>query len=165
VQERRREVNRVQGVLERAKITLAAVATGIMGVSERAILPALVQGRAYPVTMAELATGQMRRKIPALEQALTGLVRAPHRRRLAMPLAHLDCLAAQSESLSAESTRCLTDLSASEPPEAPAGSVGEGERGAAPSPPGPPISFSQAVTMLETMPGVDRRGAAVRVAA
>src|SRR6266511_3993679 len=41
VQERSREVNRVQGVLERANITPAAVATDIMGVSARAILAAL----------------------------------------------------------------------------------------------------------------------------
>ena len=44
VQERSREVNRVQGVLERANIKLAAVATDVMGVSGRAILAALIQG-------------------------------------------------------------------------------------------------------------------------
>jgi transposase len=164
VQERSREVNRVQGVLERAHIKLAAVATDIMGVSGRTILAALVQGRADPVTMAELAKGRMRSKIPALEQALTGLVRAHHRRLLAMQLAHIDFLDEQIASLSAEITRCLTDLSASEPLEASAGSVGEVERGAEPSPPGTPISFSQAVTILDTMPGVDRRGAEVLVA-
>jgi transposase len=161
VQERSREVNRVQGVLERANIKLAAVATDIMGVSGRMILSALVQGRADPVTMAELAKGRLRGKIPALEQALTGLVRAHHRRLLAMQLAHIDFLDEQIESLSAEITRCLTDLSASETPEAPAGSVGEVERGAEPS---PPISFSQAVIILDSMPGVDRRGAEVLVA-
>jgi transposase len=161
VQERSREVNRVQGVLARANIKLAAVATDIMGVSGRTSLSALVQGRADPVTMAELAKGRMRSKIPALEQALTGLARAHHRRLLAMQLAHLDFLDEQIESLSAEITRCLTDLSASEPPEAPVGSIGEVERGAEPS---PPISFSQAVTLLDTIPGVDRRGAEVLVA-
>jgi transposase len=161
VQERSREVNRVQGVLERANIKLAAVATDIMGVSGRMILSALVQGRADPVTMAELAKGRLRGKIPALEQALTGLVRAHHRRLLAMQLAHIDFLDEQIESLSAEITRGLTDLSASETPEAPAGSVGEVERGAEPS---PPISFSQAVIILDSMPGVDRRGAEVLVA-
>jgi transposase len=67
VQERRREVYRVQGVLERANIKLAAVATDIMGVSARAILAALVEGRADPATMAELAKRRMRRKMPLLE--------------------------------------------------------------------------------------------------
>ena len=52
VQERVREVNRVQEVLERANIKLASVISDIMGVSGRAMLAAhqwpaghLVQGR------------------------------------------------------------------------------------------------------------------------
>jgi transposase len=64
VQEPSREVNRVQGVLERANIKLAAVATAIMGVSARAILAALVEGRADPATMAELAKRRMRSQMP-----------------------------------------------------------------------------------------------------
>jgi transposase len=163
VQERSREVNRVQGVLERANIKLAAVATDIMGVSGRAILAAVVEGRADPSTMAALAKGRLRNKLPVLEQALTGLVDAHHRRLLAMQLAHIDFLEEQIEALSAEITRCLTDLSTTEPPEAPDGSVGA-VVGGAERPPGTPISFSQAVAILDTMPGVDRRGAEVLVA-
>src|SRR5262245_44847874 len=90
VQERSREVNRVQGVLERANTKLASVATGIMGVSGRAILAALVEGRVDPATMAELVKRRRRGKIPLLEQALTGLVREHHRRLLAIHLAHSD---------------------------------------------------------------------------
>jgi transposase len=59
VQEHRREVNQVQGVLEQANIKLAPVATDIMGVSARAILAALVEGRADPAAMAELAKRRM----------------------------------------------------------------------------------------------------------
>jgi transposase len=162
VQERRREVNRGPGVRERANIKLAAVATDIMGVSGRALVAALIQGRADPATMAELATGRMRTKLPRLEQALTGVVREDHRPLLARPLAHLDFLEDQMESLSAEMTRGLTDLSPADSPEAPAESVGDVERGAEPS---PPMRFSRAVTMLDTRPGVDRRGAKILVAA
>jgi hypothetical protein len=126
----------VQGVLERANIKLAAVATDVMGVSGRAILAALIQGRADPATMAELAKGRMRTKLPLLEQALTGVVRDYHRQLLAMQLAHIDFLDEQIASLSAEITRCLTDLSPVEPPEAPAeragGGVGETPVGCAP---------------------------------
>ena len=64
VQERAREVNRVQGVLERANIKLASVVSDVMGVSSRAILAALVDGRADPATMAELARGRLRSKMP-----------------------------------------------------------------------------------------------------
>src|SRR5438132_3013253 len=90
VQERTREINRVQGVLERANIKLASVATDIMGVSGRAILAALIDGRADPATMAELAKGRLRSKIPLLEQALSGLLRDHHQQLLAMQLAHID---------------------------------------------------------------------------
>jgi transposase len=107
VQERSREVNRVQGVLERANIKLAAVATDIMGVSGRAILAALISGRAEPGTMAELAKGRMRAKIPLLEQALSGLMRDHHRRLLALQLAHIDFLDEQIDVLSAEIVRAL----------------------------------------------------------
>jgi hypothetical protein len=92
VQERTRETSRVQGVLDRANIKLASVATDIMGVSGRAILAALIEGRANPGTMAELAIGHLRAKIPVLEQALAGLVRDHHRRLLAMQVAHIDFL-------------------------------------------------------------------------
>ena len=99
VQERVREVNRVQGVLERANIKLASVIADIMGVSGRAMLEALIAGRADPATMAELAKRRMRAKIPLLEQALTGFVRDHHRQLLAMQLAHIDFLDEQIEAL------------------------------------------------------------------
>ena len=57
VQERAREVNRLQGVLERANIKLASVVSDVIGVSSRAILAALVDGRTDPAAMAELARG------------------------------------------------------------------------------------------------------------
>ena len=75
VPERSREVNRVHGVLERAKIKLASVATDILGVSGRAIVAAVVEGRADPATMAARAQRRRRSQMPLLEQALTGLVR------------------------------------------------------------------------------------------
>jgi transposase len=102
VQERSREVNRGQGVLERANTKLASVAADIMGLSGRAIRAALIEGRADPAAMAALARGRMRRKIPLLEQALTGLVRGHHRRVLVLQLAHIDSLDEQIDTLNAE---------------------------------------------------------------
>jgi hypothetical protein len=69
VQERGREVHRVQGVLERANIQLASVIADIMGVSGRARLEALSAGRAAPAAMAELAQRRMRSKMPLIEPA------------------------------------------------------------------------------------------------
>ena len=90
VQERAREVNRIQGVLERANIKLASVVSDILGVSGRAMLEALITGQAAPAAMAALAKGRMRSKLPLLEQALTGRVRDHHRCLLTMQLAHID---------------------------------------------------------------------------
>jgi transposase len=61
-----------------------------MGVSGRAMLAALIDGRADPATMSALAKGRWRSTIPVLEQALTGLVRDHHRWLLALQLAHID---------------------------------------------------------------------------
>jgi transposase len=167
VQERSREVNRVQGVLERATIKLAAVATDIMGVPGRAILAALIAGRAAPETMAELAKGRMRTKRPLLEQALTGLMRDHHRRLLALQLAHIDFLDEQIDALSAEIMRDLSELAADTLPPPPAhlaratGEVGSEASQEAPS---SPLAFAQAIAVLDTIPGVDQRSAELLVA-
>src|SRR5205823_9849792 len=155
VQERAREVNRVQGVLERANIKLASVASDIMGVSGRAMLDALIAGRADPQTMAALAKRRMRRKIPLLEQALTGLVRDHHRRLLAIQLAHIDFLDEQIEALSTAIAASLAALSATETAPSSAGATEGGSLPTAPEAP-PVLMFTRAVELLDTIPGVDR---------
>jgi transposase len=165
VQEHSREVNRVQGVLERANIKLASVATDIMGVSARAILAALVEGRADPATMAELAKRRMWSKIPLLEQALTGLVRDHHRQLLAMQLAHIDFLDEQIEALSAEMTRRLAALSSEVSSVESPGPRGEASRAATPDAGDTAMTFARAVTLLDTIPGVNQRGGELLVAA
>jgi transposase len=167
VQERSRAVNRLQGVLERANIKLAAVATDIMGVSGRAMLAALIAGRADPGTMAELAKGRMRTKLPLLEQALTGLMRDHHRRLLTLQLAHIDFLDEQIDTLSADITRGLGELEAEAPPPLPGDLAGAtGEMGSAGNREAPllPMPFAQAIAVLDTIPGVDQRGAELLVA-
>lgn len=153
-QERGREVNRVHGGLARATIRLAAVATHICGVA----------GRAEPATTAELAQGRRRSKVPLLEQALTGLVRAHHRRLLTIQWAHLDCLDEQSEALSAELTGVLTDLRGGEPPSPLANPSPPAEPVATPAPPQPPWTVARAVSRRDMLPGVTQRGAALLVA-
>ena len=64
------EVQRVQKILEDASIKLGSVATDVLGVSGRAILKALVAGERDPKTLAELAKGKLRKKLPQLRQAL-----------------------------------------------------------------------------------------------
>jgi transposase len=102
IQERSAEVNRLQKVLEGANIKLAAVATDIMGASGRAILAALVGGAGEATTLAQLARGRLREKIPQLEQALAGQFRAHQRFLVAQQLAHIDFLDEVIERASAE---------------------------------------------------------------
>ena len=164
VHERVREVNRLQGVLERAKIKLASVASDSLGVSGRAMLEALIAGKADPATMANLAKRRMRAKLPLLEQALTGVVRDHHRQWLAMQLAHVDFLDTQLAALHTTIETALKALSPdalpSPPPLPQASGIG------APALPGSaPLTFTRAVELLDTMPGIDQRGAAVIVTA
>ena len=102
MQERTREVNRVQKVLEDANIKLASVATDIMGVSGRSMLQAIIAGKDDPAALSELAKGRMRAKIDELEQALTGRIRNSHRLLLRMHLEHIDELNAKLTELHQE---------------------------------------------------------------
>ncbi|MDP8938190.1 MAG: IS110 family transposase [Actinomycetota bacterium] len=92
IQERAREVNRVQKVLEDANIKLGAVASDTLGASGRPMIEALIAGETNPGTLADLAKGQLRRKRALLQQALDGRVCAHHRLLLRELLAHISYL-------------------------------------------------------------------------
>ncbi len=92
IEERSREVNRIQKLLEGANIKLSSVATDITGVSGRAMLEAMVSGVEDTNALAEMARGALRRKKASLEEALQGLM-GPHQRTvLRIQLDHLDFL-------------------------------------------------------------------------
>jgi transposase len=100
--ERASELNRLQKTLEGANIKLGSVATDVLGVSGRAMLEALVAGTTDPATLAALARGKLRNKLPQLERALAGQV-GPHQRfMLAQQLVHLGDLEEVIERVSAE---------------------------------------------------------------
>ena len=92
IQERTRVANRLHKVLQDANVKLSNVTHHILGVSGRAMLDALVAGTTDPDVLADLARGQLRKKLPALRQALTGRFRAHHAFLLGQILAHLDYL-------------------------------------------------------------------------
>ena len=102
LQDRTREANRLHKVLQDAGIKLATVATDILGVSGRAMLTALVIGTTDPAVLADLARGALRKKLPALRQALTGRFREHHAFLVTQLLAHLDYLDETIATLSAE---------------------------------------------------------------
>jgi transposase len=90
--ERAREVNRLQKVLETANLKLASVASDVLGVSGRAMLEAILAGTTDLEVLANLARGQLRKKLPQLKEALQGRFRSHHRFLLEQILAHLDFL-------------------------------------------------------------------------
>lgn len=152
VQERTRVINRVQKVLECANIKLSSVATNVFGVSGRAMLEAIVAGNADPKTMAQLAKGRLRSKIPQLEKALTGLVRDHHCFLLSRQLAHIDFLDEQIASMSAEIERRICEMDQS-----------NGKSDTNPDIPSSP-KVQEAVELLITIPGVDKITAELIVA-
>jgi len=104
IQERAAEVNRLQKVLEGANLKIGDVATDVLGRSARQMLEAIVGGatEADAATLAQLARGRLREKIPHLERALAGRV-APHQRfLLAQQLAHIDFLDETIERVSSQ---------------------------------------------------------------
>jgi transposase len=106
IQERSREINRVQKVLEDTNLKLGSVVSDIMGTSSRDMLTAIIDGNDDPVVLAQLAKGRMRPKIAELERALVGNVQDHHRLMLSLHLEHIDDLNAKIERLNLEVERC-----------------------------------------------------------
>lgn len=102
IEERSREAQRLDKVLQDAGIKLSSVASEILGKSARDMLDALVTGTRDPEVLAELARGRLRAKIPALERALAGRFSAHHGLIVASILSKLDFLDELIERLSAE---------------------------------------------------------------
>jgi transposase len=102
VQERTREANRLQKVLEGANLKLGVVASDVLGRSGRDMLSAISQGIDDPAELAQLARGTLKRKTDQLQKALRGLV-GPHQRFLLQEqLSHLEEIEARIRRLNAE---------------------------------------------------------------
>jgi transposase len=71
-EERTREKQRAEKLLESAAIKLSSVVTDLHGVTGRDIMDHLIAGERNPKTLAQLARARARRKISELEEALEG---------------------------------------------------------------------------------------------
>jgi transposase len=134
IEERSREVQRLDKVMQDAGIKLSSVASKTLGLSVRRMLDALIAGTHDPELLAELARGRLRRKLPELREALTGRFRSEHHGLLVSQiLAHIDYLDETIAFLSAQIEQVIAP-------------------------------FSRERDLLETIPGVGRRAAEVLIA-
>jgi transposase len=105
------EQQRVQNVLEDAGIKLDSVASDVLGVSGRAMLRALIAGERDPDTLAELARGVLRKKIPTLRLALRGRFREHHATMLRVIVDHVEYLEGAIADLDREIDRVIAPFS------------------------------------------------------
>jgi transposase len=111
IEERTRETQRVQKLLEDAGIKLDSVVSDVLGKSARAMLDALIDGERDPVVLAELARTRMRPKIAELRLALEGGFDDHHALMLRLHLHHVDQLTVAINGLDAEVDRVIGPFS------------------------------------------------------
>lgn len=102
IEERAREINRIQAVLEGANIKIASVITDISGQTGMRILQALVDGITDVDALSDLALGRVKEKIPELKRALAGSVQEHQRMMLRHQLNHIRAMGAEIQTLDEE---------------------------------------------------------------
>jgi transposase len=106
--------NKIQKILEDAGIKLGDVVSDITGVSARAMLKELIDGKTDAAAIAELAKGQLRKKRDLLAKALTGSIRPVHRFLLAEMMSQIEALdetiARFDERIAEEMASCQAEL-------------------------------------------------------
>ena len=92
IEERARELNRIQSVLEGCNIKLSSVLTDISGKSGMAILKAIISGEKDPVKLSELTEGRAKSKLEELQKALQGRVMEHQQKMLQHQVNHIESL-------------------------------------------------------------------------
>jgi len=107
--ERTREKNRTEKLLESAAIKLSSIVTDLHGVTGRDIMNHLIAGERNPKVLAQLARARARRKITELEHALEGaeFFTPEHAALLKAMLERIDGLNAEIGKLTAVIERLL----------------------------------------------------------
>jgi transposase len=107
IEDRAKEVQRVQKALEDAGIKLESVVSDVMGKAARRMIEALIAGERDPEVLADMALTRMRPRIPDLRLALVGRFDAHHAVMLKAHLSHIDYLDGQIAALDAEVERVI----------------------------------------------------------
>ena len=87
IEERARQHNRIQKVLEGANIKLGSVVFDIMGVSAKEMLRAIADGEEDPEVLSNFARRTMKKKKEDLKLALKGYI-SPHQRMMLKTILH-----------------------------------------------------------------------------
>ena len=158
VEERAREVNRLQKTLEDTNLKLGDVVSDVLGKASRLILRAIVEGETDARQLASLAVGRVRADQQTLERALTGKVTAHHRFMLSQHLTLIENLDAAIRRVEEEIARRFT------PPEPPTGAEDQsapepavGAESASSEPSSEPLSWREAVQLIEQVTGISER--------
>jgi transposase len=108
-EERTREKQRAEKLLESAAVKISSVVTDLHGVTGRDIMDHLIAGERNPKVLAQLARRRARRKISQLEEALEGaeFFTPAHAALLATVLGRIDRLAADIDQLTVVIERLL----------------------------------------------------------
>jgi transposase len=108
IEDRVRETQRLQKILEDAGIKLDSVATDVLGIGPRRMIEALIGGERDPEVLADMALTRMRSKIGDLREALVGRFGPHHARMASLHLDHIDYLARQIDRLDADIDKVIT---------------------------------------------------------
>lgn len=128
LQERAREANRIQKVLEGANVKLSMAISDVLGVAGQEMLTALAEGEDEPAAVAGRVTTSLKASQEELERALTGRMGDHQRFLLTIQLRHVASLTEDIARLDAEIDERLRP-------------------------------FADAITRLDTIPGVGKRTA------
>jgi transposase len=112
VRERAQHVQRIQKVLEDANVKLSSVLSDILGLSGRAILEALAEGKQDAQQLAALAHPSVKASRAELTEALQGRVREHHRFMLRLHLGQIDALESAIASVEGRIDRALSPFRA-----------------------------------------------------
>lgn len=100
VEERSREINRLQKMLEGANIKLASFASNINGKSSRNVLDALLAGKKLDEEqLKELLHGSMHKKIPEIMAAIDGILTPMQKQLIRNIIDHIDDMSKRIEDM------------------------------------------------------------------
>jgi len=111
-QERTREKQRAEKLLEDAQIKLSVVISDIFGASGRDMLAALIGGQRNPHELAALARRNISAQASVLQEALTGHFTEHHAFLLGMMVDRVDALTAQIDTLTTRIEKAIAPFAA-----------------------------------------------------